>query len=141
MMISTVTSVIAFPKKPLKKYQHQIVPGSGFVGIAPTLNNSLLFFFLLEKLHFTITILGAFATSKLNLGTFSRTLLSSGDKFVSCLLSVVLSRGKKIQKTTGNSPAAASTTSSPFFLLGSCHWMCTCFNQLDRDPGQHGSSL
>lgn len=101
MMISTVTSVIAFPKKPLKKYQHQIVPGSGFVGIAPTLNNSLLFFFLLEKLHFTITILGAFATSKLNLGTFSRTLLSSGDKFVSCLLSVVLSRGKKSKKPQG----------------------------------------
>lgn len=57
--ISTVTSATVFPKN-----QHQLVPHSGFVGTAQTLNHSLLLFFPLTKLHFTTTTSGTFATSK-----------------------------------------------------------------------------
>lgn len=118
--ISTVTSATVFPKN-----QHQLVPHSGFVGTAQTLNHSLLLFFPLTKLHFTTTTSGTFATSKQTWKWLKSLTVLWGYICIVFTISYAFQRIKKITKNTGNSPGAAGPVQghqrSPFLLQGSCH--------------------
>lgn len=90
----------SFQKNPLKKPASDS-PSLRLCRNCTNIESFPTFFFPLKKFHFTITISGAFPTSKLSLGSVCRALLSSGAIFVSSLLSVILSRWKKPNKTQG----------------------------------------